>query len=125
MRQAIELVTGYETALSIATSALKQGSDKPWPVARLLQSFLQHVRRLASACVSRHILLAQLAFIPKAWQQSDPDVPQITHTFCPRQPQANPGKRKGRKGNAKHAGSGTGAITGATRKGSQNFASLR
>ena len=45
----------------------------------------------------------QLGFIPKMWQPSFPDVPQIPYTFTPRQPQANPGKRWGRKGNAKNA----------------------
>ena len=46
----------------------------------------------------------QLGFIPKMWQPSFPDVPQIPYTFTPRQ---QPGKRRGRKPNPK------GTVTGA------------
>jgi hypothetical protein len=50
-----------------------------------------------------HGVVMQLGFIPKMWQPSFPDVPQIPYTFTPQQPQANPGKRRRRKGNAKNA----------------------
>ncbi|CAL5228540.1 g11694 [Coccomyxa viridis] len=53
---------------------------------------------------------SQLGFIPKMWQPSFPDVPQIPYTFTPRQ---NPsGKRRGRKGNPKGTAMGTATGTG-------------
>ena len=52
---------------------------------------------------------AQLGFIPKMWQPSFPDVPQIPYTFAPRQTHGAPGKRHGRKGKAGNASSAAGA----------------
>ena len=51
----------------------------------------------------------QLGFIPKMWQPSFPDVPQIPYTFAPRQAHAAPGKRRGRKGSAGNPGTAAGA----------------
>ena len=52
---------------------------------------------------------AQLGFIPKMWQPSFLDVPQIPYTFAPRQTHGAPGKRHGRKGKAGNASSAAGA----------------
>ncbi len=56
--------------------------------------------------ISQHMMHLQLGFIPKMWQPSFPDMPQIPYTFTPRQ---NPtGKRRGRKANPKGTATGTG-----------------
>ena len=55
-----------------------------------------HITYYLMSWPEQHSICVQLGFIPKMWQPSFPDVPQIPYTFTPRQ---NPVKRRGRKGN--------------------------
>ena len=78
-------------------------------VPQAISSKRLHAPVMFALSITMTAMRAQLGFIPKMWQPSFPDVPQIPYTFAPRQTHGAPSKRHGRKGKAGNASSAAGA----------------